>query len=1160
MAKLLFHIARWCYINHKRVVAGWLLAMFAIAGLALSMQKGFSESFAMREVPSSHATKLMLEKFPGTKHPIDTAGVNVVFEAPEGQRLDQPEYMAAMDQTVEAIKQNVDDLGNTDRLMNPVALNDNVRNQIVTQLTGNGVPEATANEDAANLRMFSEDGRYGTMYFEYDVPIPADVTKEDREAVVDAMQISRDAGLQVEAGGPGFGEPIAVEPISEIAGIIVAMLILLWVFRSWVASFFPLVTAVVGVAIGTLLTLWGTAIAQLNTITPTLGMMIGLAVGIDYALFIMSRFRDELKEGRSREDAIGLAAGTAGSAVVFAGLTVIIALVALMLAGIPFLAYMGYAAAATVGVSVLVAISFLPAILGWARNKVFKREVEWGHRIQEARAHGRELDVDDVASDKDDATSSRRNRSWITKRRANNGEKGKGYGQQDSLGTKWVKLIHKAPGMAIAVVFLLLGALTLPAMNLELALPSDKTGNVDTTQRKAAEMLEDGFGAGRNSPFLAVVNAENVDENSPALEMFVRGQADVPRHEAAMKASFLYTVQQMSANIEVKHAQLLAMSPDGTTAQIVITPMGGPTEKRTVELIKGLREQQREIQAETNVDMGITGFTAIQQDVTDQLSAAMPIYLGLVVGLALLLLMMVFRSLMVPLIAATGFLLSVGAAFGVTVLVWQEGLWDIWHSPGPLISFMPIFLIGVTFGLAMDYQVFIVSRMRERFASQKRKLEKMNDPNQEPFMAPNSRYTLTEDSVIGGFGMGAAVVTAAALIMIGVFISFVFQPLPFIRIFGFALGAGVLFDAFLIRMTVVPALMMISGRSTWYMPRWLDKVLPTVDVEGEALEKAYEAGEIGDVAKHQGGKKRAAGSRAAGAGVGAAAAGAGAAGAAGTAVLTRDKRSDHADDAEYGDYADNAEQKRAQNFAGGDAHRYEQNVFDTWSDADDRDAGYDESEHTEHSEKYSRGGLLGLFKKSDKSGKTETADKADKPKRDKQKSGKKFGFLGRGKGKAAAAGAGVAGAGAAGAAFVGSRFKKNDDATSDDRYDSDEYNESSDYQGYDDQYGDQYSDQYEGEYEDGYGSADGYEYDSNYDDQYGDQYEDDYEDYADESDYEGDYDDSEYEDADYDGEYSDYDDSEYDESEYDDSDFDGDATFDYYSGQTQRFEIPRRDQ
>ena len=409
--------------------------------------------------------------------------------------------------------------------------------------------------------------------------------------------------------------------------------------------------------------------------------------------------------------------------------------------------------------------------------------------------------------------------------------------QPDSWGTKWVKLVQRAPGISFAIVVAILVALTLPVMNLQLSLPSDKTSVVDSTQRKSAEMTEEGFGPGRNAPILVVVNADDVQSDSPALETLVSAQGEGDRTQAAQRASFLYTVERMGANVDVRHAQLVGQSEDGSAAQILVTPEWGPTDGRTVQLIHALRAQQAEIESETGVEMGITGLTPIQQDVTDSLSKAMPIYLALVVGLALVLLMMVFRSLAVPLIAASGFLLSVGAAFGVTVLVWQEGLWGLWDSPGPLISFMPIFLIGVTFGLAMDYQVFIVSRMRERFVQQRNRLRNGGEWN--------SKDSLVEDSVIGGFGLGARVVTVAALIMIGVFASFVFQPLPFIQIFGFALGAGVLFDAFFIRMTVVPALMILMGRFTWYMPKWLDKLLPTVDVEGAALEKAFESGELG---------------------------------------------------------------------------------------------------------------------------------------------------------------------------------------------------------------------------------------------------------------------------------------------------------------------------
>jgi len=301
------------------------------------------------------------------------------------------------------------------------------------------------------------------------------------------------------------------------------------------------------------------------------------------------------------------------------------------------------------------------------------------------------------------------------------------------------------------------------------------------------------------------------------------------------QASFVMIKDQLGNNVGVKHAQLIGASEDGSTAQILVTPTTGPIDEKTVQLIGQLRGEQSRIEAETGVDMGITGFTPIQQDVTDRLEGAMPVYLGLVVGLALVLLLMVFRSLMVPLVAATGFLLSIGAAFGVTVLFWQEGLWGLIDSPGPLISFMPIFLIGVTFGLAMDYEVFILSRMRERWTKHSHRA-----------VADGSagKFNAVEDSVVRGFGMGARVVTAAALIMIAVFASFIAQPLPFIKVFGFALGAGVLFDAFFIRMTLVPALMFITGRATWYMPKWLDKVLPTFDVEGEKLEEAYASGAI----------------------------------------------------------------------------------------------------------------------------------------------------------------------------------------------------------------------------------------------------------------------------------------------------------------------------
>lgn len=857
MAKILFNLGRWSYLHKKRVIAAWLLLFVGIAAAALGFQKGFNDVFEIKDVPSTHATEMLQEKFPGTKNPAESTDVNIVFGAPEGKKLEDPELMAAMDETVASLRNNVPDFKEGMQFGNPVELNDKLGKMLVDQMTKQGMPEATAKSDAENLRMYSADGRYGTMTFSYDVPLPADVTDEDRQAVYDAIQISRDAGMDVEVGGPGFGDPIAVEPISEIAGVVVALIILFFTFGSLLAAGLPLATAIVGVGIGALVTVGATAVLPLNSITPTLGLMIGLAVGIDYALFIMSRYRDELRQGRSRPDAIGLAAGTAGSAVVFAGLTVTIALVGLRLADIPFLSYMGYFAAISVMVAVAVALTFLPALLGACGSRVFRKDATFGQQyasalVGEDAAHGY-------------FTGGPAGRGRAVRVGGDDGERQRaGDGQhKQGLASRWIKLVYSFPGISIAVVMLVLAALTLPALNLQLSLPNDKTANVDSTQRKAAEMLEEGFGPGRNAPFLVVVNGENANPDSPALATYIQGQADAQggggdtqdapgaegadgaqvgqgedvqgagdKTKAAAQASFIYTMESLGSNIHVKHAQLIGQSEDGLAAQLLITPVGGPTEESTATLIHALRGQQNVIEKETGVDMGITGLIPIQQDVTDQLSDAMPIYLLLVVGLALVLLLMIFRSITVPIMAALGFLLSVGGAFGLTVLVWQEGWAGLWSSPGPLISFMPIFLIGVTFGLAMDYQMFIVSRMRERF-------------KHESFeAAKTSKYTPVEDSVIFGFGMGAKVVTVAALIMIGVFASFIFQPLPFVQIFGFALGAAVLFDAFLVRMTFIPAMMVLLGKATWYMPKWLDRILPTFDVEGSQLERDFRSGAI----------------------------------------------------------------------------------------------------------------------------------------------------------------------------------------------------------------------------------------------------------------------------------------------------------------------------
>ena len=604
------------------------------------------------------------------------------------------------------------------------------------------------------------------------------------------MDIGRAAGLEVEAGGAGFGDEIQVNSISEVIGLAVAFIVLIITFGSLASAGMPLISAVVGVGLGAMGVMIATHWIELNNLTPVLAVMIGLAVGIDYALFIMSRYRQE----RSRmdgPDAAGMAVGTAGSSVVFAGATVFIALFALLVARISFLTAMGLAAAGTVFMAVLVALTLVPAMLGLLGDKAFA---------------GR---IPGVAGNP-------------TKRRPRR--------TKPTMGNRWVRMVQRVPGVVMALVVLGLGALTAPVLHMELALPADTTSNPDTTQRKAADLLSEGFGPGINGPFLVIVDGANANPDSAALQPYIQGQeGEEDEQKKAALSSFIYSVQRLNQVGGVKHAQLVGVSQDMKAAQIMVSPTTAPTDEATVGTASALRTASAELEDATGAEIGMTGLTAVQLDITERLEGAMGPYLAIVVGLAIFLLLAVFRSILVPLVAGLGFLLSVGGAFGLTVLVWQDGLTGLVPAPGPLISFMPIFLIGVTFGLAMDYQVFLVTRMREHFSR-----------FPQGSGGKYSKYNANDEATIAGFTAGARVVTAAAIIMISVFVAFISQPLPFIQIFGFALAAGVLFDAFLVRMSLVPATMFLMGHTTWWMPKWLDKLIPQLDIEGTALEEEWE--------------------------------------------------------------------------------------------------------------------------------------------------------------------------------------------------------------------------------------------------------------------------------------------------------------------------------
>ncbi len=771
MATLLYRLGKTAFRRWPLFIAGWLVLMVAAGTAAAVMSQPTNDSFSIPGIPSEEAATIQAELFPESQDAFDTATVNVVVAAPEGSRLDEQPY-------ADAVTELVTDLAAGPSM--PEALADQAGQDAVNPVVAlqsqdapsggkgaNAPPADEAGEADDNLAAaaaafapVSEDGRVGVITFAFDVATVTDVTPATQDAVLAAMDVARDSGLTVEANGQGMTDVGGIGGSAELIGIGLALLILVLTFGSLVAAGLPIIAAIWGVALGLSGVSAMSAFVDLSSSAPLLATMIGLAVGIDYSLFILSRYRSELEHTDDRAEAVGRAVGTAGSAVVFAGLTVLIALSALAVVRIPFLTVMGLAAATTVFLAVLVALTLLPAILGMVKSKAFAGRVRKAHPARDA--DGRLL---------------------------NNG-------------VRWARLVGRRPLAAVLLVVVALGALALPLRDLYLAFPTDSTASPDTTQRKASDLLGDAFGPGREAPFQVVVDGRALapDMRKQAYQDVVDWAVGQDGVAAAVDAS---TFQGPDAAAEAAKAP-------GT--QVILLPSYGPDDQRTKDLLEQLRDGEDAIETATGTDIGITGLTAITTDVSDRLTGALPLYLAVVVGLAFLLLMLVFRSLLVPLTATLGFLLTVLATLGATVAVFQNGAFGIFEGQ-PIVSFVPIFLVGVVFGLAMDYQVFLVTRIREAHV----------------------HGASTRESVIDGFRNSARVVAAAAVIMTFVFAAFILEPNPVIKSFGFALAVAVLIDAFVVRMVLIPGLMYLMGEKAWYLPGWLDRILPNVDVEGERL-------------------------------------------------------------------------------------------------------------------------------------------------------------------------------------------------------------------------------------------------------------------------------------------------------------------------------------
>ena len=602
----------------------------------------------------------------------------------------------------------------------------------------------------AETRFVSDDGTAAIAQIQFDRPLQA-VAEHDRAQVPEAGEALAEAGVEVSYGQEITAESSPGGGIGEAAGLAVAVLVLVVVLGSLVVAGLPLVVAFLGVAVGVAATLALTVFVELNSVTPTLAVMLGLAVGIDYSLFVINRHRQGLAAGLGVRESIALATGTAGNAVLVAGATVVIALLALLVTGVPLLVQMGAVAAGTVAVTVVAALTLTPALLALVGARATPKPSRRERRGREPRPAGR-----------------------------------------------WVRHVTRHPVLAIAGVVLTLGVMALPALDLRLGLPDGGSEPAGSSAHTAYTTVAREFGAGVNGPLVAVASYDD------------------PLAKDAVQPEQVAIGRRLAAADGADQVVPIGVSEDRRTLAFQVTPEEGPAAESTVGLVHALRDLGKRMQLDDSVELGVTGQTAANIEISERLGGALPLYLVLVVGLSLLLLTAVFRSVVVPVLATAGFLLSVVAGFGAVVAVyqwgWLGGLFGV-TSPGAILSFMPILLIGVLFGLAMDYQMFLVSGMHEAHA------------HGEPARA----------AVVTGFRNGARIVTAAAVIMISVFGGFVFSEMVMVRPIGFGLAIGVLVDAFLVRMTLVPAAMHLLGERAWTLPRWLDRLLPDLDVEGAAL-------------------------------------------------------------------------------------------------------------------------------------------------------------------------------------------------------------------------------------------------------------------------------------------------------------------------------------
>lgn len=776
------------------VVAGWLVILVALGLAAAHYMKPTSGSVSIPGTQAQAALDRFNELFPNA----GARSGRIVVQAPAGKTVE--DYQPQITSLTAAVAKVPEVAGTVSPFDNPAAISaDKTIAYVTVQVKPEGGEMKVANIDQINQ----------------------------------IMEAARAGGLTVASGGDLVNrQPGEILGIGEVAGLLIALMVLVITLGSLVAAGLPVLVALmtVGLSMAGLFAL--SQVIDINSTTPALSVMLGLAVGIDYSLFIINRYRSLAHEGRPLSEAVGRAVATAGNAVIFAATTVVIALAALSVVRIPFMTTMGLSAAATVATAALVALTLIPATLGILGMRVFGKK---NRRYIAGLQAGHEIHHDAISADS----------RWY----------------------RWAAGMVRHRGWVLLVGVLVVGVLAWPALSLRLGLPTDETAATGSSQRQAYELVSQGFGKGSNGPLLVVV--EGLPEATSADTAAVRAQlmaeyqrqvaaetakaqaqfaaaaaaATTPAAQAALQAGIQAAQQQGAARQQaalaqieqqvqkyapyrqlnlvaeriakldgVKQAQPAMVTGGGSKGVIQVVPESGPSEAKTGELVTYLRDpaHQAELAAGQSLTFGVTGTTAIQIDINQKLADALPVYLLVVIGLSLILLMVAFRSILIPIKATLGFLLSVAAMFGVLVAVFQWGWLGIAAAPGPIVSFIPIIGIGILFGLAMDYEFFLVSGMQEA-------------------------YHHTGDAraaVLQGFSMGGRVVVAAALIMVSVFAGFITNHDATVQALGFALAVGIFVDAFIVRLLIVPVVMSFLGRAAWWLPRWL-RWLPHLSIEGE---------------------------------------------------------------------------------------------------------------------------------------------------------------------------------------------------------------------------------------------------------------------------------------------------------------------------------------